>query len=164
MSYFQDGFVWLNDPLNWTNPGGLLDRLQEHLVITFWAVLLACLVGLPLGVWLGRLPLGADHLAPRTQFGGALRAWCVEVVPVSVQTLSKSAHAVHQVSGDATHCRGAARPRRERDQAGEVRVQAADGGLAVLLLRAGVSGKAPAHQHPRRPVDEHLRPRCGDGD
>ncbi|WP_433371586.1 ABC transporter permease [Actinoplanes sp. CA-142083] len=53
MSYFRDGIVWLNDPLNWTNPGGLLDRLQEHLIITFWAVLLGCVVGLPLGIWLG---------------------------------------------------------------------------------------------------------------
>ena len=53
MSYFRDGIVWLNDPLNWTNPGGLLDRLQEHLVITFWAVLLGCVIGLPLGIWLG---------------------------------------------------------------------------------------------------------------
>jgi osmoprotectant transport system permease protein len=53
VSYLRDGLIWLNDPLNWTNPGGLLDRLQEHLVITFWAVLLGCVVGLPLGVWLG---------------------------------------------------------------------------------------------------------------
>jgi osmoprotectant transport system permease protein len=53
VSYFSDGIVWLNDPLNWTNPGGLLDRLQEHLVITFWAVLIGCAIGLPLGIWLG---------------------------------------------------------------------------------------------------------------
>jgi osmoprotectant transport system permease protein len=53
MSYFREGLVWLNDPLNWTNPGGLLDRLEEHLVITFWAVLLGCVIGLPLGIWLG---------------------------------------------------------------------------------------------------------------
>ena len=53
MSYFRDGITWLNDPLNWTNPGGLIDRIQEHLVISFWAVLLGCLVGLPLGIWLG---------------------------------------------------------------------------------------------------------------
>jgi osmoprotectant transport system permease protein len=53
MNYLSDGLIWLNDPLNWTNPGGLLDRLQEHLVISFWAVLLGCLVGWPLGIWLG---------------------------------------------------------------------------------------------------------------
>ena len=28
----EQAVVWLNDPLNWTNPGGILDRLGEHLV------------------------------------------------------------------------------------------------------------------------------------
>ena len=53
MNYFHEGYIWLNDPLNWTNPGGLLDRLQEHLVISLWAVLLGCAIGWPLGIWLG---------------------------------------------------------------------------------------------------------------
>jgi osmoprotectant transport system permease protein len=53
VNYFHEGFVWLNDPLNWTNPGGMFDRLVEHLVITFWAVLLGCVVGWPIGIWLG---------------------------------------------------------------------------------------------------------------
>ena len=53
MNYFQQGFVWLNDPLNWTNPGGLLERLTEHLTISALAVLLGCLVGWPVGIWLG---------------------------------------------------------------------------------------------------------------
>jgi osmoprotectant transport system permease protein len=53
MNYFHQGIVWLNDPLNWTNPGGLADRLVEHLEISFWAVLIACAIGWPLGVWLG---------------------------------------------------------------------------------------------------------------
>ncbi|GAA3344328.1 ABC transporter permease subunit [Amorphoplanes nipponensis] len=53
MNYFHEGFVWLNDPLNWTNPGGMLDRLQEHLLISLWAVLLGCAIGWPLGIWLG---------------------------------------------------------------------------------------------------------------
>ncbi|MFI5840794.1 ABC transporter permease [Catenuloplanes sp. NPDC051500] len=45
--------TWLNDPLNWTNPGGILDRLGEHLWISFAAVLLGCLVAWPIGLWLG---------------------------------------------------------------------------------------------------------------
>ena len=53
MNFIRDGIVWLNDPLNWTNPGGLLDRLVEHLTISFWAVLLGCAVGWPIGIWLG---------------------------------------------------------------------------------------------------------------
>ncbi|MET0417381.1 MAG: ABC transporter permease [Actinoplanes sp.] len=53
MNYLSDAMLWLNDPLNWSNPGGLTDRLVEHLVISFWAVLLGCAVGWPIGIWLG---------------------------------------------------------------------------------------------------------------
>ncbi len=53
MNYLNEGLLWLNDPLNWTNPGGILDRLGEHLLISALAVLLGCLVGWPLGVLLG---------------------------------------------------------------------------------------------------------------
>lgn len=58
MNYLNDGLGWLNDPLNWTNPGGILDRLGEHLFISAAAVLIACLIGWPLGVWLGHLRRG----------------------------------------------------------------------------------------------------------
>ena len=50
--------VWLNDPLNWTNPGGMLDRLGEHLTISALAVALGCLVAWPVGLWLGHLGRG----------------------------------------------------------------------------------------------------------
>ncbi|MGO1315746.1 MAG: ABC transporter permease [Cellulomonadaceae bacterium] len=46
-------FRWLNDPLNWTGPGGVLALAGEHLTMTLAAVALAALVGLPAGLWLG---------------------------------------------------------------------------------------------------------------
>ncbi|MER7002269.1 ABC transporter permease subunit [Dactylosporangium sp. NPDC000555] len=54
MSVINDAIVWFNDPLNWTNPGGILDRLQEHIEISVAAVLLGCAVAWPLGITLGR--------------------------------------------------------------------------------------------------------------
>lgn len=48
-----DALVWLNDPLNWTGPGGVPARLVEHLGMSALAVVLAALVALPVGVWLG---------------------------------------------------------------------------------------------------------------
>jgi osmoprotectant transport system permease protein len=60
MNYFSDAITWLNDPLNWTNPGGLFDRLIEHLKITGWAVLIGCLIGWPLGIWLGHRGRGGS--------------------------------------------------------------------------------------------------------
>jgi osmoprotectant transport system permease protein len=50
--------TWLNDPLNWTNPGGILDRLGEHLTLSAGAVALACLVAWPVGLWLGHRGVG----------------------------------------------------------------------------------------------------------
>lgn len=54
MTAFEQMVTWLNDPLNWTNPKGILDRLREHLELSGGAVLLACLVAWPLGIALGR--------------------------------------------------------------------------------------------------------------
>jgi osmoprotectant transport system permease protein len=51
-------WVWLNDPLNWTIPGGIIDRVEEHMVISVSAVALACAVGWPVGVLLGRRGVG----------------------------------------------------------------------------------------------------------
>ena len=53
MNYLGAAVKWLNDPLNWTNPGGVLDRLVQHLRISAVAVVLGCLIAWPLGVWLG---------------------------------------------------------------------------------------------------------------
>lgn len=49
---------WLNDPLNWQGPQGVPALTVEHLGMSAAAVLLAAVVGLPLGVWLGHRPRG----------------------------------------------------------------------------------------------------------
>ncbi|GII25172.1 ABC transporter permease [Planosporangium mesophilum] len=54
MNSFNQMINWLNDPLNWTNPDGIVTRLLEHLRLSFGAVLLACLVAWPIGIALGR--------------------------------------------------------------------------------------------------------------
>jgi osmoprotectant transport system permease protein len=54
MNSFQQMINWLNDPLNWTNPGGIVTRLLEHLRLSGGALLLACLIAWPIGIALGR--------------------------------------------------------------------------------------------------------------
>jgi osmoprotectant transport system permease protein len=49
----QEAVTWLNDPLNWTGRDGVLALTAEHLRLSGLAVLLAAVVALPLGVWLG---------------------------------------------------------------------------------------------------------------
>lgn len=57
-SVVGDALRWLNDPLNWTGPDGVPARLVEHLGMSVLAVLLAALVALPVGVWLGHTRRG----------------------------------------------------------------------------------------------------------
>jgi osmoprotectant transport system permease protein len=54
----QQAVEWLNDPLNWTNPGGIMDRLGEHVRISVAAVLIGCAIAWPLGIWLGHVGRG----------------------------------------------------------------------------------------------------------
>lgn len=58
MNPVEQAIAWLNDPFNWTNQGGVLDRLAEHLVISAAAVLIGCLVAWPIGLWLGHVHRG----------------------------------------------------------------------------------------------------------
>jgi len=53
MNVVSDAVAWLNDPLNWTGTHGVLALTREHLTISVAAVLLAAVIALPLGVWLG---------------------------------------------------------------------------------------------------------------
>jgi osmoprotectant transport system permease protein len=58
VSIVEQAVLWLNDPLNWTNPGGVLQRLREHLVVSALAVGLGCLVAWPLGLYFGHTGRG----------------------------------------------------------------------------------------------------------
>jgi osmoprotectant transport system permease protein len=60
MSAIGDAILWINDPLNWTNPDGILVRTREHLLISAAAMGLACLVAWPIGVLLGHVGRGGN--------------------------------------------------------------------------------------------------------
>ena len=62
MNFVHQAYVWLNDPLNWTNPDALLDQLKQHLEISFGAVFLACLIGLPLALFFGHTGRGGGFV------------------------------------------------------------------------------------------------------
>jgi osmoprotectant transport system permease protein len=59
---FSRAVAYLNDPLNWTGPDGILHLLGEHLAISAVAVLLAMAVALPVGVLLGHANRGGGFV------------------------------------------------------------------------------------------------------
>jgi osmoprotectant transport system permease protein len=58
MSVLADALRWLNDPANWQGDGGVLYLTGQHLLISFAAVLLACVVAWPLAFWMGHTGRG----------------------------------------------------------------------------------------------------------
>jgi osmoprotectant transport system permease protein len=58
MNPFMEALIWLNDPLNWTNPDGIIARTIEHLEISGAAVALGIAVSWPIGIWLGHTNRG----------------------------------------------------------------------------------------------------------
>ena len=68
----QEAIVWLNDPLTWTEPGGILELAGEHLVMTAIAVAVAAAVAIPTGAWLGHSSRGAGTVVWLTNASRAL--------------------------------------------------------------------------------------------
>jgi osmoprotectant transport system permease protein len=72
VNLLRQAFIWLNDPLNWTNPDGILVRTREHLTVSAAAVAVACVVGLPIGLWLGHLGRGGGLIVAVANLGRAI--------------------------------------------------------------------------------------------
>jgi len=61
MDILSEAFAWLNDPLNWTGRNGVIALTAAHLQVTVLAVVLAAVVALPAGVWLGHARRGRSR-------------------------------------------------------------------------------------------------------
>ncbi len=46
-------FTWFTDPANWSGPDGITHRLVQHLWYTGATILVAALVAVPIGLWVG---------------------------------------------------------------------------------------------------------------
>lgn len=53
MSAFIDAFAWILDPAHWVGPDGIPTRIAEHLAYTGLTVLIAIVVAVTLGLYIG---------------------------------------------------------------------------------------------------------------
>jgi osmoprotectant transport system permease protein len=58
VSLLGDAFVYLNDPLNWTQPRGILELAGQHLRISGLALGAALVAAVPTAAWLGHTGRG----------------------------------------------------------------------------------------------------------
>lgn len=73
-------FDWLADGSNWTGPDGLGTRLVEHLQITAVSVVVATVIAVPLGLWLGHTGRGGALATNVSYIGRAAPTFAVLVL------------------------------------------------------------------------------------
>ncbi|PZF81804.1 ABC transporter permease [Jiangella anatolica] len=77
MNGLLDGLSWLFDADNWSGPTGVGTRLVEHLWISGAAVLIACAIALPIGLWLGHLGRGGTLAINISNIGRAVPTFAI---------------------------------------------------------------------------------------
>jgi osmoprotectant transport system permease protein len=77
MDVVTQAVAWLTDPANWEGPGSIPIRLAEHLAISGVSLLIATVLALPLGTWIGHTGRGATVAVNVANIGRALPSLAV---------------------------------------------------------------------------------------
>ncbi|MDB1086644.1 ABC transporter permease [Streptomyces sp. ACA25] len=75
-----DAWAWLTTAAHWNGPGGVWQRLAEHLYLTGVSLALACLLALPLALWLGHTGRGGALAVNLSNVGRAVPTFAVLVL------------------------------------------------------------------------------------
>lgn len=92
MSWFTDGLAYLFDGSNWTEPGGLWERLVEHLVLTAVSVSISMLIAIPIGLWLGHTGRGGNIAINVSNIGRAVPTFAAIVLLIFAPAPFGAAH------------------------------------------------------------------------
>jgi osmoprotectant transport system permease protein len=77
MEWLTGALAWLTDGANWQGAEGIWTRLVEHVVISAAAVVIACVLALPLAVWLGHIGRGGVLAVNVSNIGRAVPTFAV---------------------------------------------------------------------------------------
>ncbi len=72
MTTFGDTWDYLTTGANWSGEGGMLQLMQQQLLLTLTALLMAMVIGLPIALWLGHIGKGGFLAINITNIGRAV--------------------------------------------------------------------------------------------
>jgi osmoprotectant transport system permease protein len=73
---------FFTNPEHWTGTTGIPNRLQEHLVICGLAILLAALIAVPIGLYIGHTNRGSSLAINLANIGRAIPSYAMMVIPL----------------------------------------------------------------------------------
>lgn len=71
LNSYTDAFAWLFSPAHWSGPDGIPTRLLQHVSYSGLTLLIAVVIAVPIGLYVGHTGRGRGVIVP---FTGALRA------------------------------------------------------------------------------------------
>jgi osmoprotectant transport system permease protein len=85
MNIVTSTIAWLTNPSNWQGSGGIPTRLLEHMALSGASLILAAVVALPVGLWIGHTGRGAAFAVNLANLGRAVPSLAVIglVVPIT---------------------------------------------------------------------------------
>ena len=101
MGWLGEVVAWFRDPEHWQGPDGVPQRLLEHVGVSAAALGIACLLSIPLALWLGHV-----------RRGGALAVNVSNVAPAVPTSAQSSSAIVPPLVRRAATAPRAPRPRR----------------------------------------------------
>jgi len=80
----NDIINFFTDPTHWTGTTGIPNRLLEHLIISAIALVVATIIGLPLGLYIGHTGRGANLAINLANIGRAVPSYAILVMVLPV--------------------------------------------------------------------------------
>jgi osmoprotectant transport system permease protein len=80
MGWVGDVIAWFGDPAHWQGPDGIPVRTFEHVWLSVAAVLIACVVAVPIGLWLGHFGKGGVIAVQVSNIGRAVPTYAALVL------------------------------------------------------------------------------------
>src|SRR4051812_19528760 len=84
MDFLGDVVDWFTTSAHWHGTNGIPHRLFEHVTLSVGAVVIAALIALPLGIWLGHTGRGGLAAINLSNVGRAIPSFAILVLMVQL--------------------------------------------------------------------------------
>jgi osmoprotectant transport system permease protein len=84
MNLFTEVADWLGNPVHWQGPNGVPVRLLEHVALSGASLLIAMLIALPVGIWVGHTGRFASMAVNLANIGRALPSLAVIAIVLPI--------------------------------------------------------------------------------
>jgi osmoprotectant transport system permease protein len=83
MGLINEVVAWFTDPSNWTGTSGILNRIGEHIVLSVISVIVAILIAVPAGLFIGHTGRGAFITVTTANLGRSIPSYALLIIFVT---------------------------------------------------------------------------------